>query len=150
VSTVPGATAGHARLGPASRPLTRDEVERAATALVAAFAATGTEAYSAAFSPEASFVFHTEPGRLPGRAGYERLWESRLARGRRVPACESSGATVRLQGPVAVFVHGVRTTTETGGAAGTTSERETVVFRRAADGTVTAVHEHLSPVPTHS
>ena len=48
---------------------------------------------------------------------------------------------------VAAFVHDVRTTTETGGVAETTAERETIVFHRTADGSVSAVHEHLSPVP---
>jgi ketosteroid isomerase-like protein len=45
---------------------------------------------------------------------------------------------------VAAFV---RTTTETGGVAETTAERETIVFHRTADGSVSALHEHLSPVP---
>ncbi|MFI7584960.1 YybH family protein [Kocuria sp. M1N1S27] len=133
-----------------SSPLTREEVERAAAALVAAFAATDTRAYFDAFAPDADFVFHTEPDRLPDRDSYERLWRGWLADGWRVLSCESSGAVVHLCGEAAVFVHDVRTTTETDGVTGTTAERETIVFHRTADGSVTAVHEHLSPVPTNA
>lgn len=117
---------------------------------MAAFAATDTDAYFGCFSPEASFVFHSEPDRLSDRAAYERLWEDWLSEGWRVISCASTNAVVHLCGEAAVFVHDVRTSTMTGGAVETTSERETIVFRRAADGAVTAVHEHLSLSPTHS
>ncbi|MFF0990409.1 YybH family protein [Kocuria nitroreducens] len=143
----PGAGGADAAPERTPSPLTREEVERAAGALVAAFAATDTQAYFDAFAPEADFVFHSEPGRLADRASYERLWAGWLAAGWRVLSCESSGGVVRLCGEAAVFVHDVRTTTETDGVAETTAERETIVFHRTADGSVTAVHEHLSPVP---
>lgn len=130
-----------------SAPLTHEEVEHAAAALVAAFAATDTQAYFASFAPETEFVFHTESERLPDRASYERLWQSWLDAGWRVTACESSNARVHLLGDAAVFVHDVRTTTETDGAPSTTFERETIVFARASDGGVVAVHEHLSAQP---
>ena len=128
--------------------LTREEVLEAAAALVAAFAATDTHAYFGSFSPEASFVFYAEPQRLENRASYEQLWNGWVADGWRVTSCESSDAAVQLHGDTAVFVHNVRTTTETHGEAETTYERETIVFRRAENGSVTAVHEHLSPDPT--
>ncbi len=130
-----------------SAPLSREEVERAAAALVAAFAATDTQAYFDAFSPDADFVFHSEPDRLADRDSYERLWRGWLAEGWRVLSCVSTDAVVHLCGDAAVFVHDVRTTTETDDVAETTTERETIVFHRTADGSVTAVHEHLSPVP---
>jgi uncharacterized protein (TIGR02246 family) len=147
VTGAPGPRGAAAAPGRTPAPLTRDEVERAAAALVAAFAATDTEAYFDAFSPDADFVFHSEPGRLADRDSYERLWAGWLAAGWRVVSCESSGAVVRLCGEAAVFVHDVRTTTATHGVAETSAERETIVFHRTADGSVTAVHEHLSPVP---
>lgn len=130
--------------------LTREEVQQAAATLVAAFAATDTDAYFGCFAPEASFVFHTEPDRLDDRAAYEQLWQDWLSAGWRVLSCASTNAAVQLCGEAAVFVHDVRTSTVTGAVVETTSERETIVFRRAADGSVTAVHEHLSPVPTDS
>lgn len=130
--------------------LTREEVQQAAATLVAAFAATDTDAYFGCFSPEASFVFHSEPDRLNDRAAYERLWQDWLSAGWRVVSCASTNAVVHLCGNAAVFVHDVRTSTATAGVTETTSERETIVFRRAADGSVTAVHEHLSLAPTHS
>lgn len=132
---------------PATGDLTREEVLAAARSLVAAFAATDTEAYFAAFSPDASFVFYAEAERLPDRAAYERLWRGWLEEGWRVRSCESSDAVVHLCGATAVFVHNVRTTTETNGVAETTFERETIVFHRASDGSVVAVHEHLSSDP---
>lgn len=135
---------------PTTSALTREEVQQAAATLVAAFAATDTDTYFGCFSPEASFVFHGEPDRLSDRAAYERLWAGWLSAGWRVVSCVSTNAVVQLCGDAAVFVHDVSTSTSTGGETETTSERETIVFRRAADGSVTAVHEHLSLAPTHS
>lgn len=129
--------------------LTEPEVLEAAAALVAAFGATETAGYFGWFAEDATFLFHTEPHRLESRADYERLWAGWLDEGWRVTACVSTHQRVQLMGSVAVFTHDVRTTTSTGGVAETTQERETIVFRRSADG-VTAVHEHLSPVPDDS
>ena len=122
-------------------------VRRAAADLVAAFGAHATAAYFAAFAPEATFVFHTTPERLPDRASYERLWR-RWERedGFRVHGCESSDAMVQLLGDAAVFVHDVTTDLELGGARETVRERETIVFERRGSGWL-AVHEHLSPRP---
>lgn len=127
--------------------LTEDDVLRAAGTLVAAFAATDTEAYFAAFDEEATFVFHTEAQRLDSRGAYERAWRSWLTDGWEVLECRSTNARVQLLGPSAVFTHDVRTTTRTPGGEETALERETIVFARTGAGTVLAVHEHLSPAP---
>lgn len=126
--------------------LTEEDVLHAANALVEAFRATDTQAYFACFAEDATFVFHTEDRRLGSRAAYEQLWSTWLDAGWRVTDCSSSDRRVQLLGDVAVFTHDVRTTTETAGESETTRERETIVFRRSG-GTITAVHEHLSPTP---
>ena len=55
--------------------MSEQQVLEAASKLVAAFAANDTEAYFAAFSEDASFVFHTCEQPLPTRAAYRELWE---------------------------------------------------------------------------
>lgn len=125
--------------------LTRDDVEAAASRVVAAFSQTDTEAYFAAFSEDATFIFHTEAERLTRRKDYEELWNSWLAEGWRVTDCISSNPSIQLLGESAVFSHDVMTTINTGE---TTLERETIIFHRNANGTVHAVHEHLSALPT--
>lgn len=122
-------------------------VRRAAADLVAAFGAHDTAAYFAAFAPDATFVFHTTPERLPDRASYERLWR-RWERedGFRVHGCESRDGVVQLLGDAAVFVHDVTTDLELAGTRSTVRERETIVFERRGSGWL-AVHEHLSPRP---
>jgi len=119
----------------------------AADRLVAAFAATDTTAYFGCFSPDATFVFHTEPARLDDRAAYEALWASWLADGWQVLACASTDRKVQLAGPAAIFTHTVRTTVRpaTGAAEESYAERETIVFTRTGAG-LGAVHEHLSPI----
>ncbi|MHA7153975.1 YybH family protein [Arthrobacter sp. TMN-50] len=124
--------------------LIQEDVEAAAASLVAAFSRTDTETYFASFTPDATFVFHTEDRRLKRRAEYEALWQSWLAGGWRVTECLSSNQTIQLLGDAAVFCHDVRTTINTGE---TTLERETIVFHRDDAGSLRAVHEHLSPLP---
>ncbi len=126
--------------------MNREDVLAAADDLVAAFAATDTEAYFDCFSPDATFVFHPENARLDDRAAYEALWDGWLAAGWRVVSCTSTDRLVQLLGEVAVFTHTVRTTTSEDGAESTSVERETIVFTRVGDRLL-AVHEHLSPVP---
>lgn len=129
--------------------LTDHEVLAATDRLVAAFAATDTEAYFACFATSASFVFHPEPRRLDDRAAYEALWAEWVASGWRVEECESTDRLVQLHGDSAVMSHSVRTVTSSGGERTTTFERESIVFvRDGAD--VVAVHEHLSPAPPAS
>jgi len=127
----------------------------AASAIVDAFAATDAEAYFACFSPDASFVFHTEPDRLDDRAAYEKLWAGWVAGGWRVVSCASSDQLVQTFPGGAVFSHVVDTTVRTGEETSSYRERETIVFRVDADADaatprLSAVHEHLSPLPEAS
>jgi ketosteroid isomerase-like protein len=131
----------------ASTPgLTTDHVLAAADHLVAAFAATDTDAYFACFAESATFVFHPEARRLGDRAAYEALWADWLASGWRVEECESGDRLVQVLGDSAVFSHSVRTVTSVAGERSTTLERESIVFT-LVDGDLLAVHEHLSPAP---
>ena len=125
--------------------VTEAAVREAADALVAAFGAHDTAGYFARFAPDADFVFHTTPERLPDRASYERLWARWEAEdGFHVHGCTSSDARIRLSGSTALFVHDVTTDLELGGSRETVRERETIVFE-LRDGDWLAVHEHLSP-----
>ncbi len=125
----------------------RDEVTAAAAALVAGFGAHRTRDYFAGFDPDATFVFHTHTERLESRAAYEALWAEWEATGFRVEGCTSyDGRVDLLDDEVAVFTHRVRT--RLAGEPEPLEERETIVFRRGADGGWLAVHEHLSPVTT--
>ena len=124
----------------------RDQVEAAASAIVDAFAATDGDRYFAAFAPDASFVFHSEPARLDDRAAYERLWAEWVEGGWRVVSCTSSDRHVQSFPGGAVFSHSVDTSVETPDGGESYRERETIVFRADGDGLV-AVHEHLSPMP---
>ncbi|MEY9778200.1 cyclase family protein [Arthrobacter sp. MW3 TE3886] len=139
-----------AELRPAAlRALSREEVQDAADRLVAAFAATDTEAYFAAFSPQATFIFHPEAQRLGSRSAYRTLWDSWLAGGWRVLECRSSEQDIQLLGATAVFSHRVATTVQIDrdGGRDTSDERETIIFSRAPDGGIVCVHEHLSACP---
>ncbi|SDH92806.1 nuclear transport factor 2 family protein [Pseudomonas panipatensis] len=126
------------------------QVLEAARDLVAAFARTDTEAYFAAFSEDASFIFHTWPQPLPTRAAYREVWEGWLREdGFAVLDCQSSNTVVSLHGDVAIFSHDVATRLRIQGAESLNHERETIVFRRTQEqGRWLAVHEHLSAAPT--
>ena len=120
----------------------------AADRLVDAFARHDTEAYFAAFAPDASFIFHNLDRVLTSRDAYRaewKLWEGRD--GFRVKSCRSSERHVRLSGDAAIFTHTVETTVEFGEEPVTSVERETIVFERSGDGSWLAVHEHLSKLP---
>ncbi|MDQ0321083.1 ketosteroid isomerase-like protein [Pararhizobium capsulatum DSM 1112] len=120
----------------------------AADQLVEAFGRHDTDAYFAAFAPDASFIFHNLDHVLMSRADYRaewRLWEERD--GFRVKDCRSSERAVRLAGDVAIFSHRVETTVEFNGEPVTSVERETIVFERSEDGSWLAIHEHLSKLP---
>jgi uncharacterized protein (TIGR02246 family) len=122
------------------------EVGAAADALVGAFAAHDREGYFAAFAPDATFLFHTSADVLTSRAAYEQEWANWESDGFRVEGCETSGRRIDLLTPdVAVLTHRVRT--RLAGVSDVQRERETIVFRRGADGSWLAVHEHLSPDP---
>lgn len=125
------------------------EVLSAAAEIVAAFAATDGERYFAGFAPAATFVFHTEPDRLPDRAAYERLWATWVESGWHVLSCESTNRLVQTFPGGAVFTHDVATAVDTGDGEDAYRERETIVFRTEGDGLV-AIHEHLSPAPAEA
>ena len=130
----------------------REGVLAAASEIVDAFAATDGDRYFAAFAPDATFMFHTEPERLGDRAAYERLWAGWVDGGWRVVSCTSSDPLVQTYPGGAVFTHSVETTVETGEGTESFRERETIVFRveaetDAASPRLVAVHEHLSPMP---
>lgn len=126
-----------------------EQVLEAARALVAAFASNDTDAYFAAFSEDASFVFHTVAQPLPTRAAYQALWQEWQADGFEVLSCDSSNPQVSLQGEVAIFVHDVATRLRIAGEEIACLERETIVFRQQHEqGHWLACHEHLSQLPT--
>lgn len=127
---------------------TEAEVLAAADAIVAAFAATDTDAYFAGFDPLASFIFHPEPARLNSRAEYEALWAGWIASGWRVTACTSSDRLVQPFEGGAVFSHTVATSIGSPDGPDSYVERESIVFRTTPGGGLTAIHEHLSTVPT--
>jgi ketosteroid isomerase-like protein len=127
--------------------LTENEVAAAARKLVDAFGSGDTGKYFACFAPEATFLFHSEAGRLESREQYEKLWRGWLDEGWRVVDCASTNSRIQLAGSSAVFMHDVETTIDVNGTRETLRERETIVFAKAANGELLAVHEHLSPAP---
>lgn len=130
-------------------PSERDAVADAADALVTAFGAHDRDGYFACFAPDATFVFHTSPQILTSREAYEREWAAWEADGFHVESCETIDRRIDLLTPdVAIMTHHVRTRLT--GVPETQRERETIVFRRAPNGTWLAIHEHLSADPTES
>lgn len=124
---------------------TENTVLAAADTLVDAFSRHDRDAYFAAFSPAATFLFHNLDRRLSSRAEYEaewRLWEERD--GFRVLGCRSTDRNIQLLGDVAVFTHAVETDLSIAGDRITSNERETIVFSCDTAGRWLAVHEHLS------
>jgi len=128
------------------------DVLSAANKIVDAFATTNTQEYFSLFAPEASFIFHPESARLNDRASYESLWNSWLAEGWQVTGCRSSEQLVQVFAGGAIFSHTVATDIKTGTSAENITtdsyvERESIVFRQEEDGSLIAIHEHLSTVP---
>lgn len=121
----------------------KDQVHQAADALIAAFASNDTDAYFAAFSADATFVFHTLPAPLLSRAAYRDVWNGWQADGFAVLGCQSSNVTISLQGELAIFLHDVATQVRFGSEESHFQERETIVFRRHGERWL-ACHEHLS------
>ncbi|PLP58394.1 DUF4440 domain-containing protein [Mesorhizobium loti] len=121
----------------------------AADVLVAAFGRHDTEAYFAAFAPDASFIFHNHPERLASREAYRVLWKDwETSLGFKVLDCRSSDRDVRIFGDMAIFTHRVGTRAMFSGEAVTSDERETIVFRKDGEsGQWLAIHEHLSTMP---
>jgi ketosteroid isomerase-like protein len=125
-----------------------DGVRRAAGALLDAFGRNDLAAYFACFHPDATFLFHSTDRLLTSTADYRRLWEGwEREDGFRVLECATTDTHVQLLGDTAVLTHSVRTTVSTSAGREVLRERETIVFRRGADGRWLGVHEHLSPAP---
>lgn len=121
-----------------------EEVAAAAAELIGAYAASDHARYFDCFTPDATFLFHDEPGLLT-TAAYEAQWMQSESEGFRVESCESSDGCVQALGPdAAVFTH--RVLTRLAGSAEPIRERETIVFTRR-DGRWLAAHEHLSLDP---
>jgi ketosteroid isomerase-like protein len=119
------------------------EVRQAAADLVSAFASNDTEAYFAAFSEDASFLFYTLPAPLLTRAAYRAVWEGWQADGFAVLGCQSSNINIIPQGELAIFMHDVATHVRFGTEESHFQERETILFRREGSRWL-ACHEHLS------
>jgi ketosteroid isomerase-like protein len=124
----------------------KEHVQQAANELIAAFAGNDTEAYFAAFSEDATFLFYTLPAPLLSRAAYQEVWKGWQADGFAVLDCQSSNAHISLQGDVAIFMHDVATRVRFGSEENQFHERETIVFRHDG-GRWLACHEHLSTLP---
>ncbi len=121
----------------------------AADACIEAFGGHDRERYFASFTPDATFVFYTTPGRLESRAVWQAEWDRLVAEdGFHVLQCTSDDRRVQVLGDVAVFSHRVRTRSASHDGEVDSDERETIIFQRQADGAWLAVHEHLSPTPT--
>lgn len=125
------------------------QVLEAASTLVTAFAANDSDAYFAAFSADASFVFHTSEQTLSNRAAYRQLWDSWQRDGVRVLACRSLNPRVQVLGDnVALLCHDVITRLHLADQDVESHERETIVFRREHENAPwLACHEHLSAMP---
>ncbi|HKS13959.1 MAG TPA: nuclear transport factor 2 family protein [Pseudomonas sp.] len=121
------------------------QVRQAAADLVDAFASNDTARYFDCFSEDASFFFHTLPQPLHSRRAYQDLWQQWQAEGFAVLGCQSSNASVSVQGEVAIFMHDVATHIRQGGVEHRLQERETIVFRLHGERWL-ACHEHLSVV----
>ena len=128
----------------------QDAVLAAADAIIDAFAATDTDAYFAGFDADASFIFHPEPARLNSRSEYEALWAGWVASGWRVTGCESTDRLVQVFAGGAVFSHTVATSIDSADGPDSYVERESIIFRAEHDGSLIAIHEHLSTVPSES
>ncbi|MBS3178348.1 MULTISPECIES: YybH family protein [unclassified Pseudoclavibacter] len=127
---------------------THDAVLDAADAIIDAFRATDTEAYFAGFVPDASFIFHPEPARLDSRAEYEALWAGWIAGGWRVTSCASTDRLVQVFPGGAVFSHTVATSIDSADGPDSYLERESIIFTVGDDGSLLAIHEHLSAPTT--
>jgi uncharacterized protein (TIGR02246 family) len=124
------------------------EIASAATALVQAFGSHDTEAYFGCFDTGATFLFYSSERQLDSRAQYEAEWASWEAGGFRVLACASTDQHIQLlDDDVAVFTHRVDTRVRDAEGEHDLAERETIIWRRDADGRWLGVHEHLSPAP---
>ena len=124
------------------------EIAAAAAALVQAFGSHDREVYFASFDASATFMFYSSQRRFDSRAEYEAEWASWEAAGFRILACVSTDQHVQLLDEnVAVFTHRVDTRLRDADGDHDLVERETIIWRRDANGRWLGVHEHLSPAP---
>ncbi|MEK8081956.1 YybH family protein [Pseudomonas sp. XK-1] len=120
-------------------------VLQAAAELVSAFANNDSARYFAAFSEDATFVFHSCDEVLANLDAYRQRWASWQTEGFTVLACTSSAPLLTLHGDSAIFIHDVSTHVRIAGNDLHSRERETIVFRRQPDSDRwLACHEHLS------
>jgi len=126
------------------------EVLAAAERLLTAFAAGNTEEYFACFDPEATFIFHSLPGRISSTAEYRTLWAQWVRElDLRVLGCSSSDQTVDfISDDAALFTHSVEVSVQTRMGKEQRHERESIVFVRRPGGAWFALHEHLSRAPS--
>ena len=127
--------------------ITEAEVVDVAATMVEAFSNSRTEDYFACFDENATFLFHPEERRLESRAAYRSIWDGWMAEGLRVTSCKSTNRRIQLHGPVALLTHDVETELDDNGTLSTSFERETIVFAKNPDGSVSCLHEHLSIDP---
>jgi len=121
----------------------------AASRLLEAFASGDLDGYFGAFTPDATFIFHSVETPLGSRAEYRTAWDGWVdAIGLRILGCTSDRQAVHFVTPdVALFTHSVRVTASTRDGVQQRRERETIVFVRQADGRWLGAHEHLSADP---
>ncbi|SDW91253.1 Ketosteroid isomerase homolog [Arthrobacter sp. cf158] len=130
--------------------ITEAEVIEAAAKMVEAFSNSRTEDYFACFDEHATFLFHGEGSRLETRAAYQSIWEGWMEEGLRITSCKSTNRRIQIHGAVALLTHDVETDLDDKGSLSTAFERETIVFAKNQDGTVSCLHEHLSLDPTQN
>lgn len=124
----------------------KEHVQQAASELINAFASNNSDAYFAAFSEDATFLFYTLPAPLLSRAAYREVWDGWQADGFAVLDCRSSNVQITLHGDTAIFIHDVATRVRFGAEENQFYERESIVFRHDGGGWL-ACHEHLSAQP---
>lgn len=121
----------------------KEHVQQAASELINAFASNNSDAYFAAFSEDATFLFYTLPAPLLSRAAYREVWNGWQADGFAVLDCRSSNVHINLHGDTAIFMHDVATRVRFGAEESQFHERESIVFRHDGSRWL-ACHEHLS------
>jgi len=112
--------------------------------IIADFGRHHRDAYFAGMATDATFLFHSTPGRIESRADYEQLWDCwQSEHSFEVVACESRNRRIQVFGTVAVFSHDVDTVIRWDGQTQALAERESIVLEQRNDVWL-CVHEHLS------
>jgi ketosteroid isomerase-like protein len=122
------------------------KILESANKLIYHFGSGDTDGYFSAFSPSATFILYNHPTRLMSLDEYRGCWRNwEIEFGFRVLSCQSSNQIVRMIGDTGLFMHDVRTETQTNAERSVLEERESILFRADPDGRWLAWHEHLSP-----